>query len=227
MNLTTTTPTGLPTPQSREVSDLIAHLSTGLTRSSDGKRWEIAESRFSRPDARQALEARSAELSRSMIRAASRQLAQLIAQMFLRFPSAANAPDQDARIAAYVSDLAGFPLWAVQKAVYAANGQFAPSAAQLVQTARQAVQPVCDEQASIARILMADTVGEGGKLDSVDKGFDELRDQLCGEGKRKSRAAMREDAQRALEAMRLKREPLPKMSNELRAIVADQIGATA
>lgn len=157
-----------------------------------------------------------------MMRAAPRQIASVVAGLFLRFPSVANAPDQDARIAAYVSDLASFPLWAIEEAATKASGQFAPSSAQLVESAREACRHIADEQATIGRILQADAVGDTSRLPRVDDGFEKLRRDLYGDVGKETISQAQENAEKALAKIALSPEPLPPMSDALKALVKRQ-----
>ena len=158
-----------------------------------------------------------------MMRAAPRQIASVVAGLFLRFPSVANAPDQDARIAAYVSDLASFPIWAIEEAASKASGKFAPSAAQLVEGARAACRHIADEQAAIWRILQADAVGDTSRLPKVDEGFEKLRRDLYGDVGKETVKQAQENAEKALAKIALNPEPLPPMSDTLQAIVRRQM----
>lgn len=224
--ITTRTCSFPPAPMTREVSDLIAILNSSLQRSADGKRWEIAEGRLAGlTGARQALEARQADLRRSLTRAAPREIAECIRAMFLRCPSSANAPDMAARIAAYTADLSPFPLWIVEAAIAECSrgAQFAPSSGQLVEAARKAKSAITDEGLKIDRILQADVAVEQSQAerDAISRGFDELLETLRWNEPHSTRERPQTKAEllRAVERMAANPVVLPPMSSALAALV--------
>lgn len=185
----------------------------------------IPASKFSAPGARGALDNRHAELCRSLTRAAPRAIEGAIKAMFLRFPASANAPDMAARIAVYVHDLQQFPIWAIDRALDALRGQFAPSAVDLVDTVRKLVQPIHDERAQIANILTADVAAEPSPQDRamVEQGFRDLVEGLRLNDPldtvRKSRVPTRAEARAWLDEVRAQPVELPTMSPALRRVM--------
>jgi len=223
-----------PTPQTRDLSDWIAVLSSGLTRSQDRSRWEISSEKLSRPGVRQALEARVVELNVSLTRAAPRAIASLVAGMFLRYPASANAPDQEARISAYVTDLSQFPLWAIEKAISGHFGTFAPSSSELTSSCGQIIHRVADEKTSIQRILTAEVVDHEAaaiERERVKNGFADLVERTRAVADRMAHSENRPgqpyqkyrftktDYERMAEQMQANPVELPQMSDELRKIV--------
>ena len=222
--LSRTTKTLPATPQTRDFSIFLAKLTTGMERTADGMRWQIEESKLSRPGIRQALEARNSELDRSLTRAAPQAIASALAAMFLRFPASANAPDQDARIAAYTSDLSQFPGWAIRTAINGVSGTFAPSSAELVNLARKAIQHVTMEQADIARVLNAETyrTETAEERERVERGFQEtvaILKRVNSYDAGKPGELTDEDCKRIAEDMKANPVVLPQMSDRLKSLV--------
>jgi len=231
-NLTTaqqSTQSQPPATQTREFSISLAALLSSCERTTDGKRWQIAERRWAAPGScRHALLARRGELERALIRPMRRVVETMIGQMFLRFPSSANAPDMEARIAAYASDLAEFPAWAVASAIGGSGGSFAPSSADLVERARAAIQPFATELTQINKVLTAETVREttADERARIAAGFDAAREaarKASNDGfetQREREDRLQAEAVAAVEAMEAgERITLPPMSDRLRAVL--------
>ena len=148
--------------------------------------------------------------------------------MFLRFPASANAPDQDARIAAYVADLVSFPMWAIEIAIAGARNTFAPSSGELVDAARKAMQHVTDEQASISKVLQAEVIPpeDHEERARVEAGFRDMLERMHDQGHvdafGKPSRLTKSDYIRMVEDMERNPVDLPPMSDELRGIVAEQ-----
>lgn len=104
---------------------------------------------------RPAFEARKAELAEALRPAPVSHVTQAMAGMFIRFPGSMSQ-DAEARMAAYVADMAQFPLWAVLEAIRtAAKGRFAPSAYELTAAASNATRTYRTELSRITKLLDA------------------------------------------------------------------------
>ena len=230
--LTTQQTSGMPAPISCRLSDAVAILSNSLERSADGKRWELPISRLQTPGLRGALELRASELDSGMRRAAPRQAAAVIAAMFLRYPSAANAPDQAARVAAYAQDMGDFPLWAIERACAAPHGQFAPSATQLVETARRFVAPIRKERDELNRLLNADAVADPTPEDrakvvrEIQETISALKQRGDDAPGKANRVPTKAEAEAWLAAREVEPIVLPPLSEEARAL-SPHAGAAA
>jgi hypothetical protein len=148
-----------------------------------------------------------------------------MAAMFLRFPASANAPDQASRIAAYTSDMARFPLWAIKDALASVSGTFAPSSAELVNAARKAVEPVNIEIADISKILRAETyrAPDASERARIEEGFRDTIEWLNRSGREEKRGELTgEDCKRITEGYQSDPVVLPPMSEELRALCKAQ-----
>ncbi len=102
--------------------------------------------------------------------------------MFLRFPATANLPPMkaEALVAAYVLDLARYPLWAIDQGIgQIIHGlalkatEFAPSSLDVQKAVREAMAPVQDELTLLSAVLDADVwVDPGDDARSrVNEGF--------------------------------------------------------
>jgi hypothetical protein len=86
-----------------------------------------------------------------------RDVAKVVGRLFLSFPSQASSVEvQKAKIASYVEDLSGLPLWALEAAAAkwrrgeaTGNATFAPSVAEL---RRQADAQTLQHRATIAKL---------------------------------------------------------------------------
>ena len=228
-SLTTTKHQGMtaePPAQTRQIAISLEALLSNCERSSDGKRWEISESRWTAPGiSRQALFDRRSEIERAMARAPERVVVALILEMFLRYSSAAGADDRAQRAAAYASDLSQFPAWAIAKAIEGRGASpFAPSSIELVDKARSAVQQFKAELIQINRVLNAETVRTQTESERqrVMEGFDAIRETLSilddYESKRGREERLTAEAKEAVARMEAgERVTLPPMSPRLRA----------
>lgn len=114
-NLTTTTANQPPTNPTRAALDLLARYRNAIVRKDKGG-YSICERLAPTGNDRKALEARRHELQASVASADPRSVAPRVAKLFLRFP-ASRVPDAEATVAAYATDLARFPLWAIDAAM--------------------------------------------------------------------------------------------------------------
>lgn len=160
-----------------------------------------------------------------MARAPERVAAAMILEMFLRYSSAAGADDRAQRVAAYASDLAQFPAWAIAKAIEGRGASpFAPSSAELVDKARAAVQPFRAELMQINRVLTAETVPDRTEDERrrVAEAFEEIRSAVkfdeASEPRHLREKRLTAEAKEAVERMEAgERVTLPRLSDGLRA----------
>jgi len=174
-------------------------------------------------DDRRWLVARREALERSLIRCAERVVAGLVIALFLRFPSAANAADQEARDRLYVTELRQFPQWALEAVMARVKGSFAPSLPDLVALVRNELATVHAEISSLSRVLSADTyhVPDEAERARVEAAYRDLLEKLEW-GADDMRPAMerlptRQEAIQAAEDMRSEPVRLPPLSDRLRA----------
>jgi hypothetical protein len=112
------------------------------------------------------------------------EIAKVVGNMFLLFPSVRMAIDQTKAVtAAYVGHLKDLPLWAIEvgcKSAVAKGLAFPPSAPELRASAEQALQPVRDEEASIRKVLDAEIYHSAPKAERerIKAGFQTLLAEL-------------------------------------------------
>lgn len=157
-----TAPPKPPATQTRAQADLLGVYRSRITLGSDGVSWSITEG--DQPTGRdlELMQARRAELA-SFKPAEPQAIAARIARLFLRFPGTAKgSPEQ---VAAYVTDLKRFPLWAIDKGLSAVvqghvlkATQFAPSSLEVQNAVRKALEPAQTEFALIGNVLNATVV---------------------------------------------------------------------
>ena len=212
-----------PAPMSREDDTRLRALLSRLERTPDG-RWHLPDTAPVTADDRRWLVARRETLERSLIRCAERVVAGLVIAMFLRFPSAANAADQEARDRLYVTELRQFPQWALESVMTRVKGSFAPSLPDLVASVRSEMAAVHAEISSVSRILGADTyhVPDEAERSRVEAAYRDLLEKLEWNAPHdlrpsKDRPLTRQEAIQAAEDMRSEPVTLPPMSDRLRA----------
>lgn len=211
-----------PAPMSREDDTRLRALLSRLERTLDG-RWQLPDTAPVTADDRRWLTARRETLERSMIRCAERVVASLVLALFLRFPSAANAADQEARDRLYVSELRQFPQWALEAVMTRVKGSFAPSLPDLVALVRGELVAVHAEISSLSRVLSADTyhVPDEAERERVEAAYRDLLEKLEWNmddmRPAKKRLPTRQEAILAVENMRAEPMTLPPLSDRLRA----------
>lgn len=102
-------------------------------------------------------------LERELASADRRAIAEVVAKLFLAFPSSAVSVEvQKAKIALYVEDLDGLPLWALERAAgkwrrgeAKGDAKFAPSAAELRRIAEEQTLQHRTQIGRLNRILTA------------------------------------------------------------------------
>lgn len=119
-----------------------------------------------------------------MVRADPRAIAGRLARLFLRFRSSQlNDANSEAVIAAYVSDLQKFPIWAIDRAMLGVidkGGAFAPSGPELRAACERAMIDVVSEASNIRTILDAEVYHEqtAEQRARVKVEFDKLTEEL-------------------------------------------------
>jgi hypothetical protein len=112
------------------------------------------------------------------------EIAKVVGNMFLLFPSVRMGLDQTKAVtAAYVAHLKDLPLWAIEtgcKSAVAKGLAFPPSAPELRASAEQALQPIRDEEAAIRKVLDAQIYHSRpqAERERVKQGFADLLAEL-------------------------------------------------
>lgn len=161
--ISTTTNPMQPPAQTRVDADRLAHFRNAMERTAAGQ-WLISDARAPAGVDRAALEHRLAQIDAGEGKADPAAIAKRLARLFLRFPSSRLTDGvADATIAAYATDLATFPLWAIDKAMVEAiqkGGAFAPSSPELRKACERVMVALRVEAGEIRTVLNAQVYHE-------------------------------------------------------------------
>jgi hypothetical protein len=192
----------------------------------------ISDKRLPTDDERATLKRRANELRLALRGVGEHGAIQTIAQLFLGFHGQRGSHDETAaQLALFASQVADFPLWAVQSGcgdLLRKNVAWPPTVGQVRAACSVACQSSRDEFAQINQILSADVYHEPGESEreAVQRKFADLLAELkLSEPidplrQRHHRTPTRQEAQEWIDELKANSQPLPEISDRLRAVLS-------